>query len=79
MRGSVTRVLRKSACGFILCEDGCEVYFNGASLNGLGIDDIEVGYWVEFELAYGGARTHAMNIRRLRSGNTRFSIAPQCG
>ena len=66
MRGSITRLLRKQGCGFILGEDGCEVYFDQGGLNRLQMRELSVGQWVEYELAYGPDRLRAMDIRILR-------------
>ena len=68
MRGSITRLLRKQGCGFILGEDGCEVYFDRSALNGSDIAGISVGQWVEYELQYGFERLRGTNIRSLRGG-----------
>ena len=66
MRGSVTRVLRTQGCGFILAEDGCEIYFDSSGLESMEIDDVQVGYWVDLKLQDGWERLRAVNIRRLR-------------
>ncbi len=66
MRGSITR-LWEDGCGFILAEDGCEVYFDQFGRKKNGIHDLRVGYWVEFELQNGFAQLRAMNIKRLTS------------
>lgn len=65
MRGSITGLLRKQSCGFILGEDGCEVYFDSSGLKGFEITALSVGQWVEFELQYGSERLRAVNIRAL--------------
>jgi cold shock CspA family protein len=66
MRGSITRLLRKQGCGFILGEDGCEVYFDRSALNGSDIAGLSVGQWVEYELQYGFERLRGTNIKILR-------------
>jgi cold shock CspA family protein len=68
MRGSITRLIRKRGCGFILGEDGCEVYFDRAALNGSAIAGLTVGQWVEYELQHGFERLHGTNIKILRGG-----------
>jgi cold shock CspA family protein len=50
MRGPVTRILRKLGCGFVLIETGDEVFFDSYALDGIGIDELAEGQWVEFEL-----------------------------
>lgn len=43
VRGSITRIVKKQGYGFILGEDGCEVYFERTALNGIDIHSISVG------------------------------------
>ena len=66
MRGSITGLLRKQRSGFILGEDGCEIYFERSALNGMEFTALSVGQWVEFELQYGFERLRAANIRPLQ-------------
>jgi len=66
MRGSITGLLRKQRCGFILGEDGCEIYFDRSALDGTEFAALSVGQWVEFELQYGFERLHATSIKPLR-------------
>ena len=68
MRGSITTLLRKQGCGFILGEDGCEVCFDRSALNGSDIAGLSVGQWVEYELQDGFERLRATNITTLRGG-----------
>ena len=66
MRGSITGLLRKQGGGFVLGEDGCEIYFDRSALNGTEFAALSVGQWVEFELQYGFERLRAANIRPLQ-------------
>jgi cold shock CspA family protein len=66
MRGSITGLLRKRGCGFILGEDGCEVYFDRSAVNKSDIARLFVGQWVEYELQYGFERVRGTNIKILR-------------
>ena len=79
MRGSITRLLRKRGCGFILGEDGCEVYFDRSALNGSDIAGLSVGQWVEYELQYGLERLRGTNIKILRFGNAPCRALPLLG
>lgn len=63
MRGSVTRLVKDMAYGFILGEDGCEVYFDRNSTNGVELASLSVGEWVEFSVASGSERPRAVNVR----------------
>lgn len=65
VRGSITGLLRKQGCGFILGEDGCEIYFDRSTLNGTEFVELSVGQWVEFDLQYGFERLRATNVRPL--------------
>lgn len=66
MRGSITRLFRKQGCGFILGEDGYEVYFDRSALNGAEIAEVSVGQWVEYEVQYGFERLRGTAIKILR-------------
>lgn len=68
MRGSITQLSRKEGYGFILGEDGCEVYFDRSALNGSDIAGLSVGQWVEYEPQDGVERLRATNITSLRGG-----------
>ncbi len=65
MRGSITGILRKKGCGFILGEDGCEVFFDRSALGETDIGILSIGQWVEYEIAYGFERMRAAKIRPL--------------
>jgi len=49
MRGSVTELMKKRGYGRILGEDGCLLYFDEKSLDGVGIRALSVGDWVEYQ------------------------------
>ena len=62
MRGSITRVSRKDGSGSILAEDGKEVCFERSEAR-IGVDELRVGHWVEFELQYGFEQSWAVNVK----------------
>jgi cold shock CspA family protein len=74
MHGLVTKILRNVNGGFVLTEAGDEVFFGPSALDGIGMDELEEGQWVEFEfyeLEMGRA-----TITRLRSvGSQRYRNA----
>jgi cold shock CspA family protein len=76
MRGSITRLLRKQGYGFILGEDGCEVYFDRSGINASEIAGLSVGRWVEYELQYGFERLRATNVKILRAQQGATSSLP---
>lgn len=65
MRGSITRLSKKSGCGFILGEDGCEAYFDLASLDGIDIRALSLGIAVEYQEHFGHERLRAAKVRAL--------------
>jgi len=67
MRGSVTRVVDNGKSGFILGEDGSEIYFDETSTDDLFLPVLSVGDWVEYETGYIEDRLRAVLIRPLRS------------
>jgi cold shock CspA family protein len=77
VRGSITGLLRKQGCGFILGEDGCEIYFDRSTLNGTEFVALSVGQWVEFDLQYGFKRLRAKNVRPLLRERSGTADAPR--
>ena len=63
MSGSVTRWVKKNGYGFILGDDGCEVYFDHTSLDGLEGRRLSAGDWMEYEVQFGRPRMRAVNIK----------------
>ena len=63
MRGSVTKFNKRRLCGRILGEDGREVLFNKASLDGLNTSLRSIGDRVEFEEQYEGRGLRARKVR----------------
>ena len=77
MLGVVTRILRKVGGGFVLAETGDEMFFGYYYLDGIGIDGLEKGQWVEFEvyeLEMGRATiTRLRSERCLRFRNSQYA------
>jgi len=71
MLGLVTRTLREFGGGFVLTETGEEVFFGSYSLDGIVIDELEEGQWVEFEL-YELEMGRATITRLQSKGSRRF-------
>lgn len=61
MRGNITRLVKKQGYGFILGEDGCEVYFEQKALKDVDMHGMSVGQQVEYRIQY-GARAQAVDI-----------------
>lgn len=64
MKGSITQILKRQQCGFILSEEGNEVYFNGEGVQG-ALSDFRVGSWVEFEIQYEAERARAVGVKKV--------------
>ena len=71
MHGLVTRILRKTGGGFVLTETGDEVFFGPYALDGVVIDQLDEGQWVEFEL-YDLEMGRATITRRRSEGSPQF-------
>ncbi len=74
MRGSVTELTNNQEYGRILGEDGCELYFDENSLDGVDIRALSAGDWVEYQEEYWGTRVRAVKVRpivgpRIRAAN----------
>lgn len=76
MRGSITRVSRKDGSGSILAEDGTEICFERSEASSKGVEELRVGYWVEFELQYGFEQSYAVNVKRLQRDAGQHSGTP---
>lgn len=63
--GSITTLLRRQRCRWILGEDGNEVYFDEKGLEGGEYSDLFVGKRVQFDTDFAGERVHAVQIRVL--------------
>lgn len=72
-RGTVTRLLKQFASGFVLTESGDEVFFGPYALDGIGIDDLKEGQRVEVEL-----RDFGSTIKRLRPECAQRSETYRC-
>lgn len=67
MRGSVTRLMENGRSGYILGEDGSEIYFEETSTDELFLPALSVGDWVEYQTGYVIDRARAILVRPLRS------------
>lgn len=67
MRGSVTRLNERIGCGFILGEDGCEAYFDLASLEGMDIRALSIGTAVEYREHFAHERLRASKVKVIPS------------
>lgn len=63
MRGSVSELMNNRGYGRILGEDGCELYFDENSLDGVDIRALSVGDWMDYQEEYWRMRVRANKIR----------------
>ncbi len=66
MQALITGLLIGQGCGFIMNEDGCQIYFAGPSLSGSEFAALSVGERVEFDFQPGFERLRATNVRPLQ-------------
>ena len=66
MKGKIKRLIRERGFGFIIAEDGKEVFFHRSALAGEDFDALEEGTSVEFDLERGPKGPRAMNVRAER-------------
>jgi cold shock CspA family protein len=64
--GRVIRLLPAKACGFLVAEDGREVYFHRNSVLNGGFGDLSVGSRVAFVEERGDKGAQASTVRRVR-------------
>lgn len=63
MRGSITGLNKKIGCGFILGENGCQAYFDLASLGETDIRALSMGTAVEYQDHFAHERLRATGIK----------------
>ena len=76
MRGSVTDLMKDRGYGLILGEDGCVVYFDENSLDGVDIRALSVRDWVEYQEQYLGAHVRAVKVRPILGPRTSVANWP---
>jgi CspA family cold shock protein len=61
--GTIKRLVRDRGFGFILAQDGVELFFHRSALQGEGFDGLTEGQAVEFDVEKGGKGPRAANVR----------------
>lgn len=61
--GTIKRLVRDRGFGFILGEDGAELFFHRSALQGEGFDALREGQSVEFEVEQASKGPRAANMR----------------
>jgi len=62
-KGTVKRLVRERGFGFILGEDGVELFFHRSALPGTGFDALAEGQAVEFDVERGDKGPRAANVK----------------
>jgi CspA family cold shock protein len=61
--GTIKRLVRERGFGFILGQDGTELFFHRSALQGEGFDTLAEGQAVEFEVERGAKGPRAANMK----------------
>ena len=61
--GTVKRLVRERGFGFILGQDGVEIFFHRSALQGDAFDRLAEGQAVEFDIEQGPKGPRAANMR----------------
>jgi CspA family cold shock protein len=63
-KGTVKRVIRERGLGFILAEDGSEIFFHRSELQNVVFDELQEGNHLEFSVVKGKRGPRATGIRK---------------
>jgi len=61
--GTIKRLVRDRGFGFILSQDGTELFFHRSALQGQAFDTLAEGQAVEFEVERGDKGPRAVNMK----------------
>lgn len=63
-KGTVKRIMRERGFGFILAEDGREIFFHRSELQDVDFDKLEEGDHLEFTVTKGNKGPQAVDIKK---------------
>jgi len=63
LKGKIRKLIRERGFGFIVAEDGKDVFFHRSALTGEDFDALNEGNSVEFDLERGPKGLQAVNVR----------------
>jgi CspA family cold shock protein len=63
-KGTVKRIMRERGFGFILAEDGREVFFHRSELQDVDFNDLQEGDPLEFNIAQGQKGPQATGVKK---------------
>jgi CspA family cold shock protein len=61
--GTIKRLVRERGFGFIMGQDGTELFFHRSALSGEGFDSLSEGQAVEFDVEKGNKGPRAANMK----------------
>lgn len=61
--GTIKKLVRDRGFGFILGQDGTEIFFHRSAIQGQGFDALAEGEAVEFEVERGDKGPRAVNLK----------------
>jgi CspA family cold shock protein len=61
--GTIKKIVRERGFGFILGQDGAEIFFHRSAIQGQGFDALAEGQAVEFEVERGDKGPRAVNLK----------------
>ncbi|MGB2697351.1 MAG: cold shock domain-containing protein [Candidatus Zixiibacteriota bacterium] len=68
-KGTVKRIMRERGFGFILAEDGREIFFHSAELQNVDFDELKEGDHLEFTVTTEDKGPKASNIKKTSEEN----------
>lgn len=63
-KGTVKQIMRERGFGFILAEDGREIFFHRSELQNVDFDKLEQGDHLEFTVTKGNKGPQAVDIKK---------------
>jgi CspA family cold shock protein len=67
LKGEIKRLIREREFGFIIAEDGKEVFFHRSALEGIDFDALDEGNSVEFEVEKGPKGLRAAHVKMIET------------
>ena len=64
-KGTIKRIMRERGFGFILAEDGREIFFHRSELQDVDFDKLEEGDHLEFTVTKGNKGPQAIGIKKI--------------
>ncbi len=64
-KGTIKRIMRERGFGFILAEDGREIFFHRSELQNVDFDKLQEGDHLEFGVTKGNKGPQAIDIKKV--------------